>query len=202
MAPRIIYFDIETRLWASDLDKEDEQHGWELLRQGKGGASAIALFDTKTDWCHTYDDMSARACGLHLEQADMLVSFRGEAFDVPVMEGLLGRKLAIRQHFDIYTEMARANAERGVVGGKGDFTLGAVAKRNLGRGKIDSGENAKHLTATGQFGKLFNYCLSDVELTRALFRRICRDGGIINLGGGFLPLTVPEHIARAVSARE
>ena len=199
---RIIYFDLETRLWASDLDKEDEQHGWELLRQGKGGASAIALFDTKTNWAHTYDDHSIHACARHLEQADCLVSFRGEAFDVPVIEGLLGRKLRIRQHFDIYTEMARANAERGIVGGKGDFTLDSVSKRNLGRGKIDHGENAKALTATGQFGKLFNYCLSDVELTRELFKRICRDRGMINLGGGWLSLTVPDYIARAVSARE
>ncbi len=199
---RLIFFDIESRLWASDLDPEDEQHGWELLRQGKGGASAIALFDTKTNWCHCYDDMSRRACAEHLERADMLVTFRGEAFDIPVIEGLIGRKLRIRQHFDIYCEVARANAERGIVGAKGDFTLDAIAKRNLGRGKIDSGENAKHLTATGQFGKLFNYCLSDVELTRELFRRICRDGGLINLGGGFLPLSVPEHIARDFIARE
>jgi hypothetical protein len=191
---RIIFLDLETRLWASDLDPNDEQHGWTLLREGKGGASAIALFDTKTDWVHTYDDKSINACARHLEQADVLVSFRGEAFDVPVIEGLIDRKLALRHHYDIYAEMVRALAVKGVVGQKGDFTLDAVAKRNLGRGKIDHGANAKTLTAQGRFGQLFNYCASDVELTRALFRKIQADGGLKELSGRFVLMEVPPWL--------
>lgn len=198
---RIMFFDLETRKWASDLDPEDEQHGWELLRQGKGGCSALAIYDTKTRWCHTYDDHSALTAARHLEQADLLVTFRGEAFDVPVIEGLIGRRLVIRSHFDIYTELARTNASRGIVGQKGDFTLDAVSKRNLGRGKIDHGENARELTRRQHFGKLFNYCLDDVHLTYDLFERICRNGGLINLGGGFVSLPVPDHVARVI-ARE
>lgn len=198
---RVIYFDLETRLWAADLDPENEQHGWDLLRAGKGGASAIALYDTKTDWVHCYDDHSIVACAKHLEAADMVVGFRSEAFDIPVIEGLIGRKLALRGRYDIYEELTQQNAVRGIVGGRGDFTLDSVSKRNLGRGKVNHGSNAKMLTQRGRFGELFSYCLSDVELTRALFTRICRDGGITNLGGGFLPLPVPEYIAREI-ARE
>lgn len=198
MSVRIIFWDVETRVWASDLDPENEQHGWDLLRQGKGGASAICLYDTKTDWCYCYDDHSVTACAKHLESADLLVGFRSEAFDIPVIEGLIDRKLRLRGRFDIYESIAQANAERGVVGGRGDFTLDAVAKRNLGRGKINHGSNAKALAQRGRYGELFSYCLSDVELTRALFLRICRDGGLINLGGGFLPLPVPEYVARAL----
>jgi DEAD/DEAH box helicase domain-containing protein len=193
--PRIIVFDVETRKWASDLDPENIEAGWDALRAGKGGASAICLYDSELDWCYTYDDNTTQAAAKHLEAADLIVGFRSEKFDVPVVEGLLGRRLRIRQHYDIYTEIARTNAERGLVGGKGDFTLNSVAKRNLGRGKIDHGANARNLCMQGRFGALFNYCLDDVHLTRDLFAHICRDGGLINLGGGFLPLPVPDYIA-------
>ena len=198
---RIVIFDLETRKWASDLDPEDKENGWDLLRQGKGGASAICIYDTSLSWCYTYDDHSIAAAAKHLEAADVIVGFRSEKFDVPVVEGLLGRRLRIKQHYDIYTEMARANAERSIVGGKGDFTLDTVSKRNLGRGKIDHGENARELARKGHYGALFNYCLDDVHLTRDLFVRICRDGGLINLGGGFVRLSVPEYVAQGF-ARE
>jgi hypothetical protein len=192
---RIVCFDLETRKWASDLDPENDANGWDLLRDGKGGASAIAIYDTQMKWCYTYDDHSALSAAKHLEAADLVVGFRSEKFDIPVIEGLLGRKLRLKGRFDIYEEMARANAERGIVGGKGDFTLDAVSKRNLGRGKIDHGHNARTLTMQGKFGQLFNYCLDDVHLTYDLFARICRDGGLINLGGSFLRLPVPDHVA-------
>jgi hypothetical protein len=199
---RIVFFDLETRKWASDLCPDDNDAGWDALRDGKGGASAICIYDSSTRWCHCYDDHSAEAAAKHIESADLVVGFRSEKFDVPVVEGLIGRKLRLRQHYDIYTEVARANAERGVIGGKGDFTLEKISRRNLGRGKIDHGSNAKLLCQRGQFGALFNYCLDDVRLTHDLFLRICRDGGLINLGGGFLPLPVPEYIAKAMLARE
>lgn len=193
---RIVFFDLETRKLAADLDPVNEENGWELLRQGKGGASAICVWDSKMQWPYIYDDHLIESLARHLEEADCVVGFRSEKFDVPVVEGLLGRKLRLKHHYDIYAEIVRTNAERGIIGSKGDFTLEAVSRRNLGRGKVDKGSNAKTLLLTGKLGALFNYCLDDVHLTRDLFVNICRDGGLINLGGKFLPLSVPDHIAR------
>ena len=193
MRPRIIFFDIESRKWASDLRPDDIDAGWDDLRSGKGGASAIAIYDTSTKFVHLYDDHCAEAAFRHLEAADLVVGFCSEKFDVPCIEGLVGRRLRLPAHFDIYVELARANASRGITGQKGDFTLDRLSKRNLGRGKIDHGANARELARTGQWGKLFNYCADDVHLTRDLFARICRDGGLMNLGGKFTPLVVPER---------
>jgi len=198
---RIIFFDVETRKWARDLH-EDEQLGWDKLRRGEGGASAICLYDTRDKWAYAYDDHTAKQAAQHLEAADLIVGFTSRDFDIPVVEGLIGRKLRLKSTYDIYTEIARANAERGLVGRKGDFTLDAISKRNLGRGKIDHGSNAKALALSGNWGKLFNYCLDDVHLTRDLFARICRDGGLNNLNGSFLNLPpLPEWIV-AEMARE
>jgi hypothetical protein len=193
---RVIVFDIESRLWASDLDPKDNEHGWELLRQGKGGASAIVLYDSYDEWVYSYDDHEAEAAARHLEAADLLVGFCSETFDLPVMEGLARRRLRIRQHYDIYAAMAATCAARGLKPGKGDLKLDRLARRNLGRGKIEHGSNAKKLAADGWFGKLFRYCADDVHLTHDLFLKIVDDGGLIG-PGGFVRLALPVDLKRA-----
>lgn len=196
--PRVVIFDIESRKWAKDLRPDDVEEGWEELRNGKGGASAIAVYDTSSKFLYLYDDYTAEKCARHLEAADLVVGFCSERFDVPCLEGLVQRKLRIRDHYDIYTELVRVNAERGRTGQKGDFKLDRVARQNLGRGKIDHGANARELARLGRWGQLFNYCADDVHLTRDLFARICRDGGLINLGGQFTSLPVPERYRRGM----
>ena len=194
MAPRIIFFDLETRLWAKDLRPDDEEAGWEDLRSGKGGASAIALYDTRDMWLYLYDDHTIENAARHLEAADIVVGYNSERFDLPCIEGLTHRRLRIRRHIDIYRLLVQEYARRGITGQKGDFTLDTISKKNLGRGKIAQGAHAKELAAKGHWGKLFNYCASDVLLTRYLYYRVCRDGGLISLGGSFISLPLPEHL--------
>lgn len=193
MKLRIMFFDIESRKWASDLRPDDKEAGWDELRTGKGGASAIALYDTRDKFLYLYDDHCAETCARHLEAADLVVGFCSEKFDIPCLEGLVGRRLRIKDHIDIYDVLVKELANRGITGQKGDFTLDRLSKRNLGRGKIEHGSNARELARTGQWGKLFNYCADDVHLTRDLFARMCRDGGLINLGGKFTSLNVPDR---------
>lgn len=188
-----MFFDIETRKWAEDLRPDDTEAGWEEIRNGRGGASAIAVYDTLDHYLYLYDDKRAVHCARHLESADLVVGFCSNNFDVPCLEGLAGRKLSLRATYDIYDELVQALATRGMAGSKGDLTLDRLSRQNLGRGKIDKGSNARELARTGQWGRLFNYCADDVHLTRDLFARVCRDGGLINLGGNFTSLNVPEH---------
>jgi len=188
--PRTIFFDVETRKWASDLRPDDIDAGWEELRSGKGGASAIALYDTRNNWLYLYDDNTIENCARHLETADVLVGYNSERFDVPCIEGLVHRRLRLRKHVDIYQTLIQAYAHRGISGQKGDFTLDAVARRNLGRGKIDHGDNAKVLAQKGHWAKLFNYCGVDVQLTRDLYTKMVADGGLIGLRGQFISLPV------------
>jgi len=194
VTPRVIFFDVETRKWSSDLNPEDNEAGWDELRSGKGGASAIALYDTRDRWLYLYDDHTAEACARHLETADLVVGYCSEKFDVPCMEGLVGRRLLLRAEYDIYATLARALAEKGFVGQKGDMTLDRISKRNLGRGKTNHGANAKELAARGQWGRLFNYCSDDVHLTHDLFWKVVSDGGLIG-PRGFITLPVPEGLS-------
>jgi len=191
---KILVFDLETRLLAQDLHPDDIDAGWEALRRGEGGISALMIYDVEDDWLHIYDDQSILPATMHLESADLLIGFRSEAFDIPVIEGVIDRKLRIKQHYDIYAEVARSNAKKGVVGRKGDFTLDAISRRTLGRGKNGSGKHAPALIQSGKFGELFNYCGNDVRLTLDLFRYICQHGGVMNIHNSFLPLPIPDWI--------
>lgn len=197
---RIVVFDLETRLHAKQLD-ENEELGWAKVRAGDGGASAICLYDTAEGWLFLYDEHSIKEAVAHLERADAVVGFRSEAFDIPVVEGLLGRKLRLREHIDLYTLIARTNASHGLVGQRGDGTLDAICRRNLGRGKTGSGAHAPELYAERRFGELFNYCGQDVRLTRDLLQHIAEHGGVKNFTGSFLHLDLPAQVKRGLNVR-
>jgi len=193
MASRIVFFDLETRKLAEDLDK-DKDRGWDLLREGKGGISALCIYDTDQKWLYCYDDHTVLAAARHLESADLVVGFYSSKFDVPVIEGILGRALRIRHHYDIYTAMARRHAERNVRTHPGDLKLDTLCRRNIGRGKIEHGGNVKSLISAGQWGRVFNYCADDVHLTHDLFMKLAKDGGLIDAKGKFMSLELPSWL--------
>ena len=199
---RIVVFDLETRKHAEDLcpcghSREcSHEIGWDALRRGEGGISALALWDSDDKWVHFYDDFTIQAAARHLEMADVVVGYSSARFDVPAIEGLVGRKLALRSHVDLYTELAEVMAARGFVGTKGDMTLDTTSKRNLGRGKINHGGNAKELAQKGRWAELFSYCADDVHLTLNLFRYICEHGGLKG-PRGFVLLDLPEWLLKA-----
>jgi DEAD/DEAH box helicase domain-containing protein len=192
--PRILFFDLETRLHAADLHP-DREAGWAALRAGEGGISALAIYDSMLNWSYLYDDHSLQAAVMHLEQADAVVGFASKSFDLPVIEGILGRKLVLNYHYDILEEATRAFALQGGKRHKGDFTLDSVCKRTIGRGKIEHGSHAKQLATEGRWGQLFNYCLDDVHLTHDLFQFIREHNGIIRPDKGFLTMTLPDWLA-------
>ena len=191
MKARIVFLDLETRKWASDLRPDDIDVGWDELREGKGGASAIVIYDNQERWVYLYDDNCIEHAARHIEAADLVVGYCSEKFDVPCIEGLIHRRLRIAQHYDIYVKLVQALTLKNVPTQKGDLTLDRMARKNLGRGKIDRGSNARELARTGQWGKLFNYCSSDVHLTHDLFYKMIEDGGLIG-PHGFVGMEVPS----------
>lgn len=187
---RIAFFDIETRKGPRTLCPTDEQAGWERLRRGEGGISALCIYDSKLKWMYAYDDTrkSLATAAKHLESVDLVVTHTGATFDIPCMEGLLGRALVLRNHIDLYAEISRGCFARGIKTSVGDLKLDTLCRKNLGRGKIEHGSHAEQLLADGRLGDLFNYCMDDVHLTHDLYHFICEHGGVHLNGHGWLPL--------------
>lgn len=197
---RALILDLETRLHAKHL-AQDEELGWARLKAGDGGISSLCIYDTHEGWLFLYDEHSIREAVTLLESADVVVGYRSEGFDIPVIEGVLGRKLRLREHIDLYALIARTNATLGIIGKKGDFTLDAVCRRAYGRGKSGSGAHAPDLYAEKRYGQLFNYCGLDVRLTRDLLFYIAEHGGVPNITGSFLHLDLPVWVKRGLNVR-
>lgn len=176
----VVVFDIETRRLA------DQVGGWDALKKGAGGVSAMVVYDNLTERFHLYDGHTLEYGARHLEGADVVLSFNGREFDVPVLEGVLERKLAITSHLDLLQLIWRA-----IVGRKKGNTLDEVSRRTLGHGKIGKGASAPALADAGRYAELFEYCVSDVDLTRELFAFVQQERGVINSEGNLLPIDVP-----------
>jgi len=198
--PHYVAFDLETRCMA------DEVGGWDNLRKGKGGVSVIALWDSRDQQIHFYDDHSdgdivahhipvgtLKECIAHLESANIVVGYNSKGFDVPVLEGLIGRRLALREHVDLL-DLIWASARIHVGGRLRGNKLGHVAKRTIGRDKIEDGAMAPQLAREGEWDRLFAYCADDTDITRELFEYVIRTGGVIDVNGHHLPLTLPSWV--------
>lgn len=177
----MVVFDLETRRLAAEVG------GWDALRSGKGGISAVVVWDSTTHRPHIYDSHRLADAAKHLEAADVVLSFNGIEFDVPVLEGVLGRRLVLPIHLDLLQLIWKS-----LTGRRKGNTLDEIAKRTLNEGKIEKGTHAPALADEGRWGELFDYCLHDVELTRRLFRVVQRDGGVVGLDGNLMELPLPH----------
>lgn len=159
----------------------------------------MALWDSETGWIHTYDDNDIADIALHLESADTVIGFSSEDFDIPCVEGLLGRKLKIKKSLDLYRCISHAVALTGHKPRKGEYTLGSICLRTFGEDKNDSGSRVDQLIAEGKWGKLTNYCINDVRLTWKLYKHIVEHGGIVSAHGTFLPVDFASPYAAGPS---
>jgi hypothetical protein len=155
------------------LPVEEIPGGWDAVRRGEAGISCVCLYDTITERYHTYDQHTLVECMLHLNSADVLIGFNTKGFDTPVIESITGYSVNVDQ-YDILEEIWRALPSKT----KG-YKLKQLCERlDIGT-KVVTGESAPTLFRTGQFGKLFDYCINDVHLTRKLARWINDNGYVL-----------------------
>lgn len=178
----ILFFDTEIT--------EEVAHvgGWEEAKAGKAGLSAAVVLAEPSKAVRLYDLHTIGSLWAHLNEAEAVVSFNGLGFDFPLVSALGGRPLRPGAHLDLLELIRTRASER-----KG-WSLDAVCKRTLGRGKLDgmTGALAPMLARQGRYGELFDYCLADVYLTRDLFVHIRDMGYVVDPGGEPMTLTIPE----------
>jgi DEAD/DEAH box helicase domain-containing protein len=134
-----------------------------------------------------WDDHDPTGLAIYLEEADVVVTFNGKGFDIPMIASLAGRELELADHYDICEEV------RKVIGTSKGYKLTEICERTLGHGKITSGALAPFLAMEGRWAQLVSYCVHDVELTRELYQYILQHGTIKGVSNEEIPIQAPSH---------
>lgn len=180
---RLIVWDLEIA-----IPVEEVPGGWDAVRRGGAGVSCICLYDTASDRYHCYDAFTLPEAIDHLNEADLLIGFNTISFDTPIMESLTDATLMPPQ-FDILNEIWSVLPTRT----KG-YKLAQLCDR-LGLGtKSRTGASAPDLYRTGQFGRLIDYCMNDVALTRRLANFMEREGHVLTPDGEPLHVSGPGMV--------
>lgn len=173
-----------------DLEVETPVSNWDDARAGKNGVSVMCVMDIDTGVYSFYGGETLETGAVHLENSDCLVTFNGKGFDIPCLEGVLGRNLRLKSQYDILEEIWAA-METEKVKGTG---LGPTCERTLGITKLQTGTKAPELYQQGRFPELYSYCLHDVYLTFMLFTHIVANGFVIGPDGDKICLRTYEDM--------
>lgn len=180
VAPSVVYFDLETRLSPDEI-------GWDSALKGNAGISALVIYDATSKWVYSYDSHCIDDAITHLESADIVVSWNGTGFDIPVIEGYAKRKLHLKQHYDLFFAFKKALGRPQKGSG-----MGPTAERTIGLAKIGSGADAPYLAVEGRFGELFNYCAHDVYVLKSLTKHVLEQGWLLAPDGSKVEIHAPE----------
>lgn len=172
---RVLVYDMEI---LRPIPEHNGKADWVYAKSGKCGIASGVIYDSDTGRYHLYDKHMVEEFVEHLNQADLAVGFNNVGFDKPAIEGSSGREITSKQ-LDILDELRRNHN----IKGHGLWGLGAICERTLGVGKSGNGASAPSLAAASQWGRLLDYNLNDVHLTKELFNHIVEEGWLMGPDG-------------------
>ena len=186
MTTKTLVLDLETQQLVSDWAKP-----WEA------GLSVcgvwISWMGGESGRFRLYDTESVENVIPLIEAAEVVVTYNGDRFDLPLLGGLV-RSFRVRKHVDI---LALIMAEAGR-----RWRLDDVAMCTLGRCKTGKGSSAPHLWSRHQFASLHSYCLDDVALTRDLYKFASTHGYVLAPDDEAEVLQIPLPLATGVILRK
>jgi hypothetical protein len=140
------------------------------------GLACLCLYDFARDEYHIFDEFELDDMKSRFARTDLIVGFNIVNFDNKVLS-TYDFPIPENKCYDLLVEIAKA---AGTPNNYKGLTLDAICQANFGAGKSENGADAPKLYQFGNYGRLFNYCLSDVRLTKKLFERVRDTGHIIN----------------------
>ncbi len=149
---RKIVLDIETKNTFQEVGKADPT----LL-----DISVVCMYDSETDQYTSYLQEDFIKLWPILERADILITFNGDHFDIPLLNKYYSGDLTKIKSLDILKEIRKSLGFR--VG------LDNIASATLGKGKIGHGLEAIEWWKNGEIDKIIKYCIGDVEITKEVY---------------------------------
>lgn len=140
--------------------------------------SVVCIHDSETDQYRSFLETQLKDLWPVLERADVLVTWNGDHFDIPLLNKYYAGDLTKIKSVDLMKEMQKILGRR--------LKLDTVALATLGAGKSGTGLEAIEWWKSGDIDKIIRYCTEDVRITRDLYEyaldRGClkyRDAGTI-----------------------
>ena len=149
---RIITFDIETSNQFSDVGSSDST---------ALNISVVGIHDSATNALESFLVPDFPRLWKVLEQADALVGYNSDHFDIPLLNKYYPGDLTRIKSIDLLREIHLVLGRR--------VKLDAVAEGTLGMRKSGNGLDAIKWWREGKVDMVREYCLKDVEITRKVF---------------------------------
>ena len=156
---RTIVFDIETANWMSDIGSSNPADLTIAL---------VGIHDSETDSYQSFLEHELPQLWKILEQADILVGYNSDHFDIPLLNKYYPGELSRIKSLDIMKEVYETLGRR--------IKLDAIARGTLGEKKSADGIQSLRWWKAGEIEKVRKYCLKDVEITKKVFDYACKNG--------------------------
>lgn len=149
---REITFDIETSNVLPSLARQDVT---------RLDLAVVAIHDSETDEYSSYDQSELPKLWPILEQADTLIGFNSDSFDIPLLNKYYPGDLTKIRSIDLMIEVQKVLGRR--------IRLQSLAEATLKVGKSGDGLQSVRWWQEGLYEKVREYCIQDVKITRDLY---------------------------------
>ncbi len=156
-----IVFDIETRNIFQDVGSNNP---------ADLDISIVCLYDYETDTYHSFLQEEFGKLWPILEAADMLITYNGDHFDIPLLDKYYPGDLTKIKSLDLLKEIKNSLGFR--------LKLDSVAQATLGAGKSGHGLEAVTWWKNGEIEKLKKYCIDDVKVTKDIYDYAMKNGSL------------------------
>lgn len=156
---RKVVFDIETSNVFADVGKTDAA----LL-----DISVVGVYDYATDKYDIFEQSEFKKLWPILENADLLIGFNSEHFDLPLLNKYYSGDLKKIRQLDILKEVKQSFGRR--------MKLDQIAEGTLGVRKSGHGMQATVWWKNGERERVKKYCLDDVKITKEVFDYAVKNG--------------------------
>ncbi len=158
---RIITFDIETKNLFQDVNSNDP---------ADLDISVICIHDSSDNSYQSFLENDMNKLWPIIEQADALVTWNGDHFDIPLLNKYYPGDLSKIKSIDLMREVQLKLGRR--------LKLDGVAEATLGVKKSGHGLEAVEWWKTGEIEKIIKYCIDDVKITRQLYDYALQNKGL------------------------
>jgi len=156
---RKIVFDIETRNLFQDVGSNDPK---DL------DISVVCVYDSETGAYTSYLQEDLPKLWPLIEKADMLITFNGDHFDIPLLGKYYNGDLTKIKSLDLMVEIKKVLGHR--------IKLDTIAEATLGRNKIGHGLEAIAWWNEGKIDEIIKYCIEDVKITKDVYDYAMKNG--------------------------